>query len=170
MKMIICCGPDMDHRTKFNHACFMTPYHDLSFACFLRWRWWMNGFLWVCVCVRGVTHTSTVHSLSQTKAGCISAWPWWRTRDEEGGHSRSDNCLHTLKRTHTNLNNTSANGSCVRVSPRGCVWWLTGCFLDSPPPPSPRSFCVWSAHKQTRGEHCRIYSVWSEGVQRPDIV
>lgn len=122
IKTIVNCISNTEYRGQFDHVWLMVSYHDRRLAYFLCWHGWMNGF--VCICVCRLSHTTTVHCLSQTKAGCISAGlhdeP--KTRREDAHNKITAYTLTT--HSTTSLNNTSTSRSFVEVSPCGCVSYL----------------------------------------------
>lgn len=130
-------------------------------------------FVCVCVCACKVTHGSTVHCLSQTKAGCISAG-----LDDEPKTRREDTKItaYTLSyklKQHKRwqitdhvftylLVDVSRIVSCLMAH---TLWFFRPFFVCMCVCACPLVCSVWSAHKQTREEYCGIYSVWSEGYR-----
>lgn len=149
---------------QFDHVWLMVPYHDRRLAYFLCCHGWMNGF--VCICVCRVSHTTTIHCLSQTKAGCISAG----LRDEP--KTRRHHTLYHKLEQHKCQQILCWSSLLVDVSHIFiCLMAHTlffrplFFFVFALPSAQCESLCVWLAHKQTRREYCRIYSVWSEGYR-----
>ena len=126
----------------------------------------IDGWMDLLVCACRVTHTSTVHCLSQTIGGCGSASLDDKLKDEERGH----------KLSLTNLNETSGGRSDASLSPRGRVCYssvllsahmLSARCVSS----SPRSVCVFlcsmSSNQRRALQHllCLV-----RRVRRPETV